>query len=220
MGNFTRDFYMWNFTCGISHVKFHMWNFTCALPSVGKVSGQLLAVTSLLRGFDSRLLVIGLLQFCFRTPYLELTSAQDQTIAWQSHAFQKKNWKHIYFSSSERFCGYISNEGPYKFSILLLLLLHMWNFTCEISQMKRMWNVTCEILYVGNHMWYFHLWTVFYDLVVQFYMPIISCENWHVKFPMCILGSEISYGLHVAFHIWNFKCDISQVTNHMWKVTY
>ena len=34
-----------------------------------------------------------------------------------------RNWKHIRFSSSERFFGSTSNEGPYKFSILLLLLL-------------------------------------------------------------------------------------------------
>ena len=33
------------------------------------------------------------------------------------------NWKHSCSSSPEPFCGFISNEGPYKYSILLLLLL-------------------------------------------------------------------------------------------------
>ena len=32
------------------------------------------------------------------------------------------NWKHFCSSSPEPFCGSISNEGPYKYSILLLLL--------------------------------------------------------------------------------------------------
>ena len=33
------------------------------------------------------------------------------------------NWKHFCSSSPEPFCGSISNEGPYKYSLLLLLLL-------------------------------------------------------------------------------------------------
>ena len=33
------------------------------------------------------------------------------------------NWKHSCSSSPEPFCGSISNEGPYKYTILLLLLL-------------------------------------------------------------------------------------------------
>ena len=37
------------------------------------------------------------------------------------YCFSNENWKRICFSSSERFCGSISNERPYKFSILLLL---------------------------------------------------------------------------------------------------
>ena len=35
----------------------------------------------------------------------------------------KRNWKHCCSSSVERFCGSKYNEGPYKCSILLLLLL-------------------------------------------------------------------------------------------------
>ena len=33
------------------------------------------------------------------------------------------NWKHFCSSSPEPFCGSISNEGPYKYSILLLLVV-------------------------------------------------------------------------------------------------
>ena len=39
------------------------------------------------------------------------------------YCFSNRNWKRICFSSSERFCGSISNAGPYKFPILLLLLM-------------------------------------------------------------------------------------------------
>ena len=46
------------------------------------------------------------------------------------YCFSNRNWKRISFSSSERFCGSISNEGPYKFSILLLLLLLSSVSTC------------------------------------------------------------------------------------------
>ena len=36
--------------------------------------------------------------------------------------YSKRNWKHSCSSSSERVCGSKSNKGPYKCSILLLLL--------------------------------------------------------------------------------------------------
>ena len=41
------------------------------------------------------------------------------------YCFSNWNWMRIYISSSECFCGSISNEEPYKFPILLLLLLHL-----------------------------------------------------------------------------------------------
>ena len=40
----------------------------------------------------------------------------------------------------------------------------------------------------------FHLSKVLYDLFVQFFMSLISCENGRVKFHMWIFTSGISYG--------------------------
>ena len=43
------------------------------------------------------------------------------------------NWKHFCSSSPEPFCGSISNEGPYKYSILLLLLLLLQYQRCVLQ---------------------------------------------------------------------------------------
>ena len=48
--------------------------------------------------------------------------------------------------------------------------------------------ILCEKLHV-----IFHMWKVLYDLFVQFYMSLISCENLRVKFHMRIFTSGISY---------------------------
>ena len=106
--------------------EYRIW-WSCAiqfaLPSVVNVSGQLLVGTSLFRGFVSRHSVIGPL--LFQAPVFGTHSRSRLDSRVTIFCSSKRNWKRIYSSSSERCCGYISNEGPYKSSILLLLLLQL-----------------------------------------------------------------------------------------------
>ena len=90
-------------------------------PLVGRVYALPHLVISLFRDSDFEDLATGLLlslgPMCgtlFR-PKLD----NRVTIYYSSRV----NWKHFCSSSPEPFCGSISNEGPYKYSILLLLLL-------------------------------------------------------------------------------------------------
>ena len=50
-------------------------------------------------------------------------STEDLFQSIPIYSSSRVNWKHSCSSSPEPFCGSISNEGPYKYSLLLLLLL-------------------------------------------------------------------------------------------------
>ena len=71
----------------------------------------------------------------------------------RSYCFTNRNWKRICFSSSERFCGSISNEGPYKFSILLLLLLHLTSSQNRVRRNMNTWASWCWANLEENN-WY------------------------------------------------------------------
>ena len=114
---------LWSVTAWLVQRRNTWWNCAILLaqPSVDNVFGWLLVVTSLFRGFGFRHSAIGPL--LSRAPKFGtlFRSGSDNHVT--IYCFSNRNWKCIYFSSSELFCGSISNEGPYKFSILLLLLL-------------------------------------------------------------------------------------------------
>ena len=90
-------------------------------PLVGRVCALPHVVISLFRDSDFEDLATGLLlslgSTCgtFSRPKLD----NRVTIYYSSRV----NWKHFCSSSPEPFCGSIFDEGPYKYSILLLLLL-------------------------------------------------------------------------------------------------
>ena len=113
---------LWSVTAWLVLRRNTWWNCAILLaqPSVDNVFGRLLVVTSLFRGFGFRHLAIGhsLSQASkFGTLF---RSGSDNRVT--IYCFSNINWKLIYFSSSGRFCGSISDEGPHKFPILLLLL--------------------------------------------------------------------------------------------------
>ena len=90
-------------------------------PLVGRVYALPRVVISLLRDSDFEDLATGLLLSLGPTCGTLFRPKLDNrvTIFYSSRV----NWKHFCSSSPEPFCGSISNEGPYKYSILLLLLL-------------------------------------------------------------------------------------------------
>ena len=98
--------------------------WSCAIqlaqPLVDNVSGQLLMETSF-RGFGFRHFTIRPL--LSQAPKFGNLSRSRLDNRVTIYCFSNRNWKRIYFSSSERFCRSISNKGPYEFPILLLLLL-------------------------------------------------------------------------------------------------
>ena len=87
--------------------------------------GRLLVVTSLFRGFGFKHSAIG--PSLSRPPKFGtlFRSGSDNRVT--IYCFSNRNWKRICFSSSERFCGSKSNEGPYKFSILLYYYYYINN---------------------------------------------------------------------------------------------
>ena len=105
------------------------WAIQLGQLSVDNVSSRLLMVISLFRGFGFRHLAIGL-----RWPSIWNSLLLNiRQMCCQIYYFSKWNWKHISPSSSEHFCGYISNEGPCKFSTLQLtasctLITHLQGF--------------------------------------------------------------------------------------------
>ena len=112
---------LWSDTAWLVLRRNTWWNCAILLAqlSVENVSGRLLVVTSLFQGFGFRHSAIG--PSLSQAPKFETLfhSRLDNRVT--IYCFSNRNWKRIYFSSSERFCGSISNEGPYKFPILLLL---------------------------------------------------------------------------------------------------
>ena len=109
-------------------------------PLVGSVYALPRVVISLFRDSDFEDLATGLLlslgPMCgtlFR-PKLD----NRVTIYYSSRV----NWKHSCSSSPEPFCGSISNEGPYKYS-LLLLLYYYWkvaiNHACPEKVSTEVW---------------------------------------------------------------------------------
>ena len=93
-----------------------------AQPAVGRqcLRSASRIVTWLFRGFGFKHSAIG--PSLSRAPKFGtlFRSGSDNRVT--IYCFSNRNWKRICFSSSERFCGSISNEGPYRFSTLLLLL--------------------------------------------------------------------------------------------------
>ena len=140
---------LWSDTAWLALRRNTWWNCAILLaqPSVGNVSGRLLVVTSLFRGFGFRHSAIG--PSLSQAPKFGtlFRSGLDNRVT--IYCFSNRNWKRIYFSSSERFCGSISNEGPYKFSILLLLpllssmLVGQWSFIKYTSQNSNPAHFVC-----------------------------------------------------------------------------
>ena len=68
------------------------------------------------------------------------------------YSSSRVNWKHSCSSSPEHFCGSTSNEGPYKYSLLLLLLLivYPWDFWSNVPLGEEIffspfWCQLCEL---------------------------------------------------------------------------
>ena len=92
-------------------------------------------------------------------------------------------------------------------------ILHMWNFTCEISHVKfHMWNFTCEISHV-NFTCEILIWHVFH-------MWNFTCEISHVKFHMWHISTReipiVKFHMWYVIKLWNFTCESSYVTFHVW----
>ena len=96
-------------------------NFFSRTSHSGSLLGLLPEVTSSFLVFDSEHSVTELL--LSRALSFETHSHWILGNLVTIYYYSKRNWKHSCSSSSEHFCGYKSNEGPYKCSILLLLLL-------------------------------------------------------------------------------------------------
>ena len=113
---------LWSVTAWLVLRRSTWWNCAILLaqPSVDNVFGRLLVVTSLFRGVGFKHSAIG--PSLSRAPKFGTLFRSRSDIRVTIYCFSNRNWKRICFSSSERFCGSISNEGPCKFSILLLLL--------------------------------------------------------------------------------------------------
>ena len=122
------------FWCDIAWSALHLstwWN--CVVlsvqPPVDKASGLLPEATSSFLVSDSEHLVSELLlsrsgpQLWNSLP-LDVRQSRDNLMQF------KKKLKNFCSSSSERFCGSKSNEGPYKCSILLLLIKVLHCFSC------------------------------------------------------------------------------------------
>ena len=81
------------------------------------------------------------------------------------YSSSRVNWKHSCSSSPEPFCGSTSNEGPYKYSLLLLLLLLKLCSTpllLRTSQVREVWYFTILYFYIFvepcvyvNHVFFF-----------------------------------------------------------------
>ena len=114
---------LWSVTAWLVLSQNTWWNCAILLAqlSVDNVFGRLLVVTSLFRGFGFRHSAIG--PSLSQAPKFGTLSRSGSDNRVTIYCFSNRNWKRIRFSSSERFCGSISNEEPYKFSILLILLL-------------------------------------------------------------------------------------------------
>ena len=93
-------------------------------PLVGRVYALPHVVISLFRDSDFEDLATGLLLSLGPTCGTLFRPKLDNrvTIYYSSRV----NWKHFCSSSPEPFCGSISNEGPHKYSILLLLQLFIF----------------------------------------------------------------------------------------------
>ena len=83
------------------------------------------------------------------------------------YSSSRVNWKHSCSSSPEPFCGSISNEGPYKYSLLLLLLLLLCprciksilslNHNCSTNSQKnlRIHQIKMSVIYPHLYTWLF-----------------------------------------------------------------
>ena len=92
-------------------------------PLVGRVYALPRVVISLFRDSDFEDLATGhLLSLGPMCGTLFRPKLDNRVTIYHS---SRVNWKHFCSSSPEPFYGSISNEGPYKYSILLLLLLFM-----------------------------------------------------------------------------------------------
>ena len=88
-------------------------------PLVGRVYALPRVVISLFRDSDFEDLATGpLLSLGPMCGTLFRPKSDNRVTIFYS---SRVNWKHFCSSSPEPFCGSISNEGPYKYSILLLL---------------------------------------------------------------------------------------------------
>ena len=89
--------------------------WSCAIllaqPSVDNVFGRLLVVTSLFRGFGFRHSAIG--PSLSQAPKFGTLSRSGSDNRVTIYCFSNGNWKRICFSSSERFCGSISNKTEF-----------------------------------------------------------------------------------------------------------
>ena len=96
-------------------------NWVWVHPLVGSVYALPHVVISLFRDSDFEDLATGF--FAVSGPHVwnSLPTKLDNRVTIYSSS--RVNWKHSCSSSPEPFCGSISNEGPYKYSLLLLILL-------------------------------------------------------------------------------------------------
>ena len=90
-------------------------------PLVGSVYALPHVVISLFRNSDIEDLATGLLLSLGPMCGTLFRPKLDNRVTIYSSS--RVNWKHSCSSSPEPFCRSISNEGPYKYSLLLLLLL-------------------------------------------------------------------------------------------------
>ena len=97
------------------------------------------------------------------------------------------NWKHFCSSSPEPFCGSISNKGPYKYSILLLLLLLFspgWTWTnCSSIHQKLNSFLLAQNSNVSN----FLILQIFSAMIRSLSVPLLTilassltltCQRW------------------------------------------